>query len=216
MRRYRSVMPVFAGLFLILASTTDLRPVNAQTAVPSESVTYYRCPDCGRLHTRAPGTVSKSASTEAQPETAKSSPKAEAKPADVVTSFKPSVEVNKQPVREAIAAPVKAAVSTSKSLAENVLGLLNQQRSRQGLRTLRYDATLQAVAERRAQTMARMGLKGHPPGSFAPGRYEGVGWNSSYSPRGVNACYTSDPRMSAAGAAMVRGRDGVYFAVVYR
>ncbi len=94
--------------------------------------------------------------------------------------------------------------------------MLNNQRSRQGLRTLRYDATLQSVAERRARQMASMGLKSHPPGSFAPGRYEGVGWSSSFSPRGVSACYTSDPRMTAAGAAMVTGRDGVYFAVVYR
>ncbi|MEO1618660.1 MAG: CAP domain-containing protein [Planctomycetota bacterium] len=99
---------------------------------------------------------------------------------------------------------------------QNVLSMLNQQRSRQGLRTLRYDPALQAVAERRARKMASMSLKSHPPGSFAPGRYEGVGWSSSFSPKGVYACYTSDPNMSVAGAAMVRGRDGVYFAVVYR
>ncbi|MCA9140076.1 MAG: hypothetical protein KDB00_25060 [Planctomycetales bacterium] len=100
--------------------------------------------------------------------------------------------------------------------AQNVLSMLNGQRSRQGLRSLRYDPALQAVAERRAQQMASSGLKSHPPGSFAPGRYEGVGWSSSFSPNGVSACYTSDPNMSAAGAAMVTGRDGVYFAVVYR
>ena len=98
----------------------------------------------------------------------------------------------------------------------NVLAILNGQRSRQGLRSLRYDAALQAVAERRARQMASTGTKNHPPGSFAPGRYEGVGWSSSYSPNGVHACYTSDPNMSTAGAAMVSGRDGVYFAVVYR
>ncbi|MFK8112835.1 MAG: CAP domain-containing protein, partial [Rubripirellula sp.] len=62
----------------------------------------------------------------------------------------------------------------------NVLGALNAQRSRQGIHSLRYDPQLQAVAERRAQTMASMGLKNHPPGSFSPGRYEGVGWSSSY------------------------------------
>lgn len=98
----------------------------------------------------------------------------------------------------------------------NVLGMLNGQRSRQGLSSLRYDGALQAVAEQRAQKMASMGIKSHPPGSFAPGRYEGVGWSSSFSPSGVYACYTSDPNMTVAGAAMVRGRDGVYFAVVYR
>ncbi|KAA5545577.1 CAP domain-containing protein [Roseiconus nitratireducens] len=98
----------------------------------------------------------------------------------------------------------------------NVLSVLNSQRARQGLRSLRYDPTLQAVAERRAQKMASMGLKSHPPGSFSPGRYEGVGWSSSFSPNGVHACYTSNPSMTVAGAAAVTGRDGVYFAVVYR
>ena len=106
--------------------------------------------------------------------------------------------------------------TVSRGGIQNVLGLLNGQRSRQGLRSLRYDAALQAVAERRARQMASMGMKSHPPGSFAPGRYEGVGWSSSYSPSGVHACYTSDPNMTTAGAAMVPGRDGVYFAVVYR
>lgn len=100
--------------------------------------------------------------------------------------------------------------------AQNVLGVLNRQRSRQGLRSLRYDASLQAVAQRRVRQMASTGMKSHPPGSFAPGRYEGVGWSSSFSPSGVHACYTSDPNMTAAGAAMATGRDGVYFAVVYR
>ena len=108
------------------------------------------------------------------------------------------------------------AVSTVGGGVQNVLSMLNGQRSRQGLRSLRYDASLQAVAERRARQMASSGRKSHPPGSFAPGRYEGVGWSSSFSPRGVYACYTSDPNMTAAGAAMVPGRDGVYFAVVYR
>jgi uncharacterized protein YkwD len=104
----------------------------------------------------------------------------------------------------------------SGSGAQNVLDVLNAQRARQGLGRLRFDPALQAVARRRARIMARSGTKSHPPGSFAPGRYEGVGWSSSFSPRGVHACYTSNPNMSAAGAAMVTGRDGVYFCVVYR
>ncbi|WP_233148370.1 CAP domain-containing protein [Rhodopirellula sp. MGV] len=99
---------------------------------------------------------------------------------------------------------------------QNVLSVLNQQRQRKGLRALRPDPALQAVAERRAQIMASSGRKGHPPGSFSPGRYEGVGWSSSFSPNGVYACYTSDPNMTIAGAAMATGPDGVYFAVVYR
>ena len=98
----------------------------------------------------------------------------------------------------------------------NVLNALNGQRARQGLAGLRYDSQLQAVAERRAEQMAASGRKGHPPGSFSPGTHEGVGWSSSYSPSGVSACYTSDSRMQYAGAAMAPGRDGVYFAVVYR
>ena len=98
----------------------------------------------------------------------------------------------------------------------NVLSTLNAQRARQGIGQLGYDPDLQAVAERRAAEMARSGLKSHPPGSFSPGRYEGVGWSSSYSPSGVSACFTSDSRMRVAGAAMATGRDGVYFAVVYR
>jgi uncharacterized protein YkwD len=98
----------------------------------------------------------------------------------------------------------------------NVLSTLNSQRARQGVGQLSFDPELQAVAERRAAAMARSGNKSHPPGSFAPGRYEGVGWSSSYSPSGVSACFTSDSRMRAAGAAMATGRDGVYFAVVYR
>lgn len=98
----------------------------------------------------------------------------------------------------------------------NVLASLNAQRARQGLRALQPDRALQAVAERRARIMASTRQKSHPPGSFSPGRYEGVGWNSSYSPAGVSACFTSDPNMTAAGAAMATGSDGVYFCVVYR
>ena len=99
---------------------------------------------------------------------------------------------------------------------QNVLSTLNAQRARQGVGSLAFDAQLQAVAQQRAQTMAAMGLKSHPPGSYAPGRYEGVGWSSSFQPGAVQACYTSDPSMKAAGAAMATGADGVYFAVVYR
>ncbi|PHQ35214.1 CAP domain-containing protein [Rhodopirellula bahusiensis] len=115
--------------------------------------------------------------------------------------------------------PVSHSVPSSRRVGgavSNVLTTLNAQRSRQGLRGLAYDPQLQAVAERRAQLMASTGLKTHPSGSFAPGRYEGVGWSSSHTPAGVSACYTSDPNMRVAGAAMARGRDGVYFCVVYR
>ncbi len=98
----------------------------------------------------------------------------------------------------------------------NVLAALNSQRAQQGVGALAPDGQLQAVAEQRAQLMASTGIKSHPPGSYAPGRYEGVGWSSSYSPSAVSACFTSDPSMRVAGAAMATGRDGVYFCVVYR
>ena len=98
----------------------------------------------------------------------------------------------------------------------NVLAMVNSQRSRNGVFALMPDATLQAVAQRRAQQMASMGIKNHPPGSFSPGRYEGVGWSSTFSPTGVAACYTNSTSMRYAGAAMATGRDGVYFVVVYR
>ena len=99
---------------------------------------------------------------------------------------------------------------------QNVFATLNAQRARQGIGALRYDPVLQAVTEQRARLMASMRKKGHPPGSFSPGTHEGVGWSSSYSPSGVSACFTSDPNMRTAGAAMATGSDGVYFAVVYR
>ncbi len=98
----------------------------------------------------------------------------------------------------------------------NVLSTLNAQRARSGIGALSFDPTLQAVAEQRAALMASRGIKNHPPGSFSPGRYEGVGWSSSYSPSGVSACFTNDGRMRSAGAAMATGRDGVYFCVVYQ
>jgi hypothetical protein len=150
------------------------------------------CPKCGKVHAKAtassPTTVIQNATTS-------------------VPSTSSVVQASFQPAQ-----PVQRAVSG----VSNVLATLNAQRARQGVGQLAYDPQLQAVAEQRAATMARMGMKSHPPGSFAPGRYEGVGWSSSFSPSGVSACFTSDSRMRVAGAAMATGRDGVYFAVVYR
>ena len=127
-----------------------------------------------------------------------------------------SAASNWQPGGEIQLVRAEPAVLAAGNGTQNVLSMLNQQRARQGIGFLQYDPQLQAVAQRRAQLMASMGLKNHPPGSFSPGRYEGVGWSSSFSPAGVSACYTSDSRMQYAGAAMATGRDGVYFAVVYR
>jgi hypothetical protein len=150
------------------------------------------CPKCGKVHAQpaasSPTTVIQNSTTSVQPTSTV-----------VQASFQPA-----QPVQRA------------SSGVSNVLATLNAQRARQGVGQLAFDPQLQAVAERRAATMARTGMKSHPPGSFAPGRYEGVGWSSSFSPSGVSACFTSDSRMRVAGAAMATGRDGVYFAVVYR
>lgn len=188
--RLHVVLAILCPVLMFSLSGTQ---VTAQSTAPSASsvvttASSYVCPKCGRVHaTSQPATTT--TTTTAAPQAATATP---------------------------LRSVAQVAYQKASGGVQNVLSMLNNQRSRQGLRTLRYDATLQSVAERRARQMASMGLKSHPPGSFAPGRYEGVGWSSSFSPRGVSACYTSDPRMTAAGAAMVTGRDGVYFAVVYR
>lgn len=176
-----------AGLMMTVGGV-----VSAQTLVSTQQT--YVCPKCGKVHVRSTtGAVTPSVTR--------------------VGTANSSAQF--QPV--AYQAPV---ASTSAMRASggvvNVLARLNAQRARQGVASLRYDPQLQTVAQRRAQQMASRGLKTHPPGSFSPGRYEGVGWSSSYSPSGVSACYTSDSGMRYAGAAMATGRDGVYFAVVYR
>lgn len=184
---------------LVMGSGTS---VLAESLVSTQT---YVCPKCGKVHVRS----TPSSTTVSSPVTSQ------------VTRYTSS---QVQPVTyRASASPMASAapVASSSRLrasggTSNVLAALNAQRARQGVSILRYDPQLQAVAERRAQVMASRSLKNHPPGSFAPGRYEGVGWSSSYSPSGVSACYTSDSRMRYAGAAMVTGRDGVYFAVVYR
>lgn len=189
------------------------------SSVPAAS--SYVCSKCGRVHAsntatassvisyRPPITSSAVATTSyGTPVYSTTVPPASSAPVSPAPTYStPAYSTPSSP------APV---VTRSAGGTQNVLSMLNAQRSRQGLRSLRYDAVLQSVAERRVQLMASTGRKGHPPGSFAPGRYEGVGWSSSFSPRGVSACYTSNPNMTVAGAAMARGRDGVYFAVVYR
>lgn len=188
-------------------------PVLAQNSVvSSSSATTYVCPKCGKLHYRQPATASP-ASTTITPAAATTTPSA-------ATAASPATVTVRKVSYETTAAGAAPMASTSTIQASggvsNVLGALNAQRARRGIRALLFDPALQAVAQRRAQRMAASGLKNHPPGSFSPGRYEGVGWSSSYSPSGVSACFTSDTRMRYAGAAMATGRDGVYFAVVYR
>ncbi len=156
------------------------------------------CPKCGKIHGSATSSVVQASATIPQASYS-------------VNSY------SSTPLPSAsIAMPQTSSHGASSQGVSNVLSTLNAQRARQGIGQLGYDSELQAVAERRAAEMARSGLKSHPLGSYSPGRYEGVGWSSSYSPSGVSACFTSDSRMRVAGAAMATGRDGVYFAVVYR
>lgn len=172
----------------------------------------YRCAKCGKLHYRTDSQPTVTAATPASVSTDQSVTPATASDTPAASEVKQvSAEIVQQ--KATVASSVRTRASSGVS---NVLSMLNAQRARIGVRALRFDPTLQAVAQRRAQAMAARGLKGHPPGSFSPGRYEGVGWSGSYSPSRVSACYTSDPRMQYAGAAMATGRDGVYFAVVYR
>ncbi|MEL6111132.1 MAG: hypothetical protein AAFU85_34425, partial [Planctomycetota bacterium] len=194
------------------------------SSVPAAS--SYVCSKCGRVHASNTSTTSKV--TSYRPPISSSAVATTSYSTPVYSTTIPSASSTRVSPAPTYSTPTYSspAYSTSAAIApvatrsasgtQNVLSMLNAQRSRQGLRSLRYDPVLQSVAERRVQLMASTGRKGHPPGSFAPGRYEGVGWSSSFSPRGVSACYTSNPNMTVAGAAMARGRDGVYFAVVYR
>jgi len=182
------------SLLLIAAFSVSL---NADSLAIAQQAGVV-CPKCGKIHGAAASPVVQASASI---------------PQAAYTVVQPSSSA--QPTSMAI--PQRSGqVSSSSQGASNVLSTLNAQRARQGIGQLGFDPALQAIAERRAAEMARSGSKSHPPGSYAPGRYEGVGWSSSYSPSAVSACYTSDSRMRFAGAAMATGRDGVYFAVVYR
>ena len=194
----RVVLPALAVFFASFVT----RDVVAQTTTTGSVTTYqetYICPKCGKTHLR---TVSRPAANS----------RVEVRKPPIETANPPK---NTESTAKSVVKPVTTGLRATSGVS-NVMSALNAQRSRRGVAALLYDPQLQAVAERRARQMAASGSKNHPPGSFAPGRYEGVGWSSSYSPSGVSACYTSDSRMRYAGAAMATGRDGVYFAVVYR
>ncbi len=191
-------------IFASLSAASFVANVSAQGVVSSFWQETYVCPKCGKTHVRQ--VVSQAGDV-----TATTGNRVSGNPvasSAARTSYKPAMGPIGT-VSSMLATGVRGGVS-------NVLGALNAQRARQGIASLLYDPQLQVVAQRRAQRMAASGLKSHPSGSFSPGRYEGVGWSSSYSPSGVSACFTRDTRMRYAGAAMAVGRDGVYFAVVYR
>ncbi len=192
MRSFVLTFAVIAAAFLAAESTLSAQQIVSSQPYVSSSTSYV-CPKCGKIHAQPASVSSNSVSS----------------PIQTVSYQSPTQTPTLTPLDSGTSLRASGGVA-------NVLDSLNSQRARQGIRGLRYDAQLQAVAQQRAQQMASMGLKSHPPGSFAPGRYEGVGWSSSFSPSGVSACYTSDPGMQYAGAAMATGRDGVYFAVVYR
>ncbi|MGC6448132.1 MAG: hypothetical protein ACON5D_10695 [Rubripirellula sp.] len=98
----------------------------------------------------------------------------------------------------------------------SALALLNAQRKRGGVAPLKHAADLEKVARKRLEMMVESGNNGHPPGSFAPGKYEGVGWVTGHTPKKVSACYSMDPNVREAGAVMVHVKHGVKFVVVYR
>jgi hypothetical protein len=98
----------------------------------------------------------------------------------------------------------------------SALAMLNDQRKRGGVPPLKHADDLEEIAKKRLELILESGQKGHPPGSFAPGKYEGVGWVAGHDPKRVSACYSMDPNMSEAGAVMLRVRHGVHFVVVYR
>lgn len=200
------MLRTFAILFSVAFTFHIALGPKAQGQVVNSS---YVCPDCGRVHSGTHhGTVVNQGVT---------SPVVYSQPVNQVSYSQPISSPVSYASNYSTTSYSPASPSTySSGGTSNVLAMLNSQRARSGVPTLSYDSTLQAVAQRRAQTMASMGIKNHPPGSFAPGRYEGVGWSSSFSPTGVSACYTTDPNMRFAGAAMATGSDGVYFVVVYR
>ncbi len=98
----------------------------------------------------------------------------------------------------------------------SALNLLNAQRERGGIAPLKHASDLELIAKKRLDLMVASGQKGHPPGSFAPGKYEGVGWVYGHAPKRVSACYSMDPTMKEAGAVMLHVKNGVFFVVVYR
>lgn len=200
--------------FLVIGSGLTAKAEPRVVTTSTQRATY-RCPKCGKLHYK-PSTQATIAELEVQSvasvESTSDSTSIESAPTPPASEVK---QVSAEIIQDkgTVASNLRTRATNG---VTNVLSMLNSQRARIGVRTLQFDPALQAVAQRRAQMMAARGLKGHPPGSFSPGRYEGVGWSGSYSPSRVSACFTSDPRMRYAGAAMATGRDGVYFAVVYR
>ncbi|MCG8652880.1 MAG: CAP domain-containing protein [Pirellulales bacterium] len=195
----RTLALIVASVVTAFSSSFAVAQTTVHTSYKKET---YLCPKCNKLHVRrVPITRAAEAATSKPSEAS----------AEVSKASYQQSEVKKDSIPVAKTTSLRA----SKGVI-NVLGALNAQRARRGIGRLRYDPQLQLVAERRARKMAASGYKNHPPGSFAPGRYEGVGWSSSFSPSRVRACFTNDSRMRYAGAAMATGRDGVYFAVVYR
>lgn len=192
---------LFLPALVTLVTIGFARPTQAQTI----------CPQCGQIHSSTVRSPTVDSSTGLTPSFPVATSPVSIAPVVISPGVTSTVATSPrdQTSRIGSSRPVANGVS-------NVIAMLNKQRSRQGIGTLTFDPALQAVAQRRAQQMASSRTKSHPPGSFAPGRYEGVGWSSSYTPGSVMACYTSDPNMRAAGAAMATGSDGVYFAVVYR
>lgn len=192
-----------------LITTTAMLATNVAANNVVLASNQYVCSKCGKVHSHTAPPASVTQTSWTNPTGIQSLP-GQSMPGQIE-----SAQIQSGP-GQSYSSTIPASTMQPSGGTSNVLATLNAQRARNGIGALRFDPQLQAVAEQRAALMASQGLKNHPPGSFAPGMYEGVGWSSSYSPSGVSACFTNDPRMRVAGAAMATGRDGVYFCVVYR
>ncbi|WP_442509125.1 CAP domain-containing protein [Novipirellula sp. SH528] len=206
----RMMFVALAGL--ITTSAVLATNVAANTVVLASN--EYVCPKCGKVHSHSAPPASVTQTSWTNPTGIQSAP-SQMVPGQMVPGQIQPAQIQSVP-GQSYSSTMPASTMQSSGGTSNVLATLNAQRARNGVGALSFDPQLQAVAQRRAALMASQGLKNHPPGSFAPGMYEGVGWSSSYSPSGVSACFTNDSRMRVAGAAMATGRDGVYFCVVYR
>lgn len=80
---------------------------------------------------------------------------------------------------------------------------LNMIRARRGLRALVEDASLSAIAYRKASIQANRGVMYHPGGTMGGARFEGVGMGRQFT-----TCYQDARNVQYAGAATVVGRNG--------
>lgn len=89
---------------------------------------------------------------------------------------------------------------------------VNQLRSSRGLPGFHWDEHLMQVARMRAEQLASRGQGAvHPPGSFSPARYEGVGLGHRF-----NTCYLYSQVGRSAGAATIERYGRRYHVLLIR